>query len=294
MTPPRVLVLGGSGMLGHKLWQVFSGRFDTYVTLRGRDSALARLGIDPERTVPNVSAETFETVVRAVADVRPQVVVNCIGIVKQAPEARDPLSSILVNSLLPHRVAELCRAAGARLIHVSTDCVFSGSAGRYTEADIPDPEDLYGRSKLLGEVADGACLTVRTSIVGRELRRSNGFLEWFLAQAGGSVRGFRRAIFSGLSTAALAEVLAEVISDHPELAGLRHVASEPISKFDLLQLLKDAYGLEVEIVPDDDVVSDRSLDGKRFEQETGLRRKTWPEMAAALAGDETPYHELRS
>jgi len=290
----RVLVLGGSGMLGHKLWQVFSPRFDTYVTRRGGEGAPAALGIDPARSVQNVSAETFETVIRAVANVRPDVVVNCVGIVKQAREASDPVSSILVNSLLPHRLGELCRAVDARLIHVSTDCVFSGRAGRYTESDIPDPEDLYGRSKLLGEVADGDSLTVRTSIIGRELRRSNGLLEWFLGQAGKTVRGFREAIFSGLSTAALAEILATVISDHRGLTGMRHVASEPISKFDLLQLLKDAYGLEVEIVPDDEVVSDRSLDGTRFEQETGLRAKTWPEMAAALAADETPYEQLRS
>ena len=290
----RVLVLGGSGMLGHKLWQVFSPRFDTYVTLRGGEGAPAALGIDPARSVQNISAETFETVIRAVADVRPDVVVNCVGIVKQAREASDPVSSILVNSLLPHRLGELCRAVDARLIHVSTDCVFSGRAGRYTESDIPDPEDLYGRSKLLGEVADGDSLTVRTSIIGRELRRSNGLLEWFLGQAGKTVRGFREAIFSGLSTAALAEILATVISDHRGLTGMRHVASEPISKFDLLQLLKDAYGLEVDIVPDDEVVSDRSLDGTRFEQETRLRTKTWPEMAAALAADETPYEQLRS
>ena len=281
-------------MLGHKLWQVFSPRFDTYVTLRAGDGAPAALGIDPARSVQNISAETFETVIRAVADVRPDVVVNCVGIVKQAREASDPVSSILVNSLLPHRLGELCRAVDARLIHVSTDCVFSGRAGRYTESDIPDPEDLYGRSKLLGEVAGGDSLTVRTSIIGRELRRSNGLLEWFLGQAGKTVRGFREAIFSGLSTAALAEILATVISDHRGLTGMRHVASEPISKFDLLQLLKDAYGLEVEIVPDDEVVSDRSLDGTRFEQETRLRTKTWPEMAAALAADETPYEQLRS
>jgi dTDP-4-dehydrorhamnose reductase len=294
MTKPRVLVLGGSGMLGHKLWQVFDPLFDVYATLRGGDGAPAARGIDPARSVQNVSAETFETVIRAVADVRPDVVVNCVGIVKQAREARDPVSSILVNSLLPHRLAELCRAVDARLIHVSTDCVFSGRAGRYTESDIPDPEDLYGRSKLLGEVADGDSLTVRTSIIGRELRRSNGLLEWFLGQSGKTVRGFRQAIFSGLSTAALAKILAAVISDHRGLTGIRHVASEPISKFDLLQLLKDAYGLEVEIVPDDEVVSDRSLDGTRFQQETGLRAETWPEMAAALAADETSYDQLRS
>ncbi|MDQ3630400.1 MAG: SDR family oxidoreductase [Actinomycetota bacterium] len=290
VTTPRILVLGGSGMLGHKLSQVLSPRLDTHVTVRtaGRTGAL-----DPARTLVDVSADRFETVARAVTSVRPDVVINCIGIVKQARESRDPITSISINSLFPHRLAELCRAEGARLIHVSTDCVFSGRAGRYTENDVPDPVDLYGRSKLLGEAADGDCLTVRTSIVGRELSGANGLLEWFLGQAG-SVRGFQRAIFSGLTTQALAKVLASIISDHGALTGIRHVASEPISKFDLLCLLKDVYGLDVEIVPDDEVVCDRSLDATKFEQETGVHTASWAEMAAGLAADATPYDQLRS
>ncbi|MDQ3849113.1 MAG: SDR family oxidoreductase [Actinomycetota bacterium] len=291
---PRVLVLGGSGMLGHKLCQVLGTRFDVRATVRTSERAVARLGVpDPARTVADVSADRFDTVVRAVATVRPDVVVNCIGIVKQAREARDPIVSISINSLFPHRVAELCRAAGARLIHVSTDCVFSGRAGGYVESDVPDPVDLYGRSKLLGEVEGAGCLTVRTSIIGRELSGANGLIEWFLGQEG-SVRGFRRAIFSGLTTQALARVLASLVCDHGALTGIRHVSSEPISKYDLLCLLKDAYGLGVEIVPDDDVACDRSLDGTKFEQETGLRAPSWAEMVAELAADETPYERMRS
>ena len=281
-------------MLGHKLWQVLSTRMDTFATLRTSDHPAARLRLlDPARTVTDVAADSFETVERSVASVQAQVVVNCIGIVKQAREARDPIPSISINSLFPHRLAALCRAQGARLIHVSTDCVFSGRTGRYDESDIPDPIDLYGRSKLLGEVADGDGLTVRTSIIGRELSGASGLLEWFLAQQG-SVRGFRRAIFSGLTTDALARVLAAIVSDHPSLSGIRHVASEPISKHDLLCMLKDAFHSGVEIVPDDEVVCDRSLDGSRFEQETGLRAPSWPEMVAQLSADTTPYKRLRS
>lgn len=293
MTARRVLVLGGSGMLGHKLWQVLDSRLETHATVRGSDPATPAAILDPERTLVDVSVERFETVARAVASVRPDVVVNCIGIVKQAREARDPLASISINSLFPHRLANVCVAEGARLIHVSTDCVFSGRVGCYTEDDIPDPVDLYGRSKLLGEVDDGDCLTVRTSIIGRELSGASGLLEWFLAQQG-SVRGFRRAIFSGLTTDALARVLAAIVSDHPSLSGIRHVASEPISKHDLLCMLKDAFHSGVEIVPDDEVVCDRSLDASRLEQETGLRAPSWPEMIAQLAADTTPYKRLRS
>ncbi len=294
MTEPRVLILGGTGMLGHKLWQVLSARMDAYVTARtsGRVEALASV-LDPDRTVIGVSAETFETVERAVASIGPDAVLNCIGIVKQAPAAHDPIPSISINSLFPHRLAALCRSEGARLIQISTDCVFSGKAGRYNEDDLPDPVDLYGRSKLLGEVADGDCLTVRTSIIGRELAGANGLLEWFLAQQG-SVRGFRRAIFSGLTTQALARLLAAVVSDHPGLTGIRHVASEPVSKFDLLCMLKDAYHLPLEIVPDDGVVCDRSLDAGKFEHDTQLHVPSWEEMVAELVSDETPYERLRS
>ncbi|MBW3608348.1 MAG: SDR family oxidoreductase [Actinobacteria bacterium] len=279
-------------MLGHKLWQVLGQRMEAYATLRTSEHPAARLGLlDPARTILDVAAGSFDTVERALAFAQPQVVVNCIGIVKQVREARDPIPSISINSLFPHRLAALCRAEGVRLVHVSTDCVFSGRTGRYDESDIPDPVDLYGRSKLLGEV-DGDCLTVRTSIIGRELAGASGLLEWFLAQQG-TVRGFRRAIFSGLTTEALARILASIVSDHRDLTGIWHVASEPISKHDLLFMLKDAYRCDVEIVPDDEVVCDRSLDGRRFEQETGLRAPSWDEMVAQLAADKTPYERLR-
>ena len=280
-------------MLGHKLWQVLGLHLDTHVTVRRGGRAVALGILDSDRTLTDVSADRLDTVAGAVATVRPDVVVNCIGIVKQADEARDPIASISINSLFPHRLAQLCGAEGIRLIHVSTDCVFSGRAGHYTEDDIPDPVDLYGRSKLLGEVAEGDCLTVRTSIIGRELWGANGLLEWFLG-ATGSVRGFRRAIFSGLTTQALATTLASIICDHRTLAGIRHVAAEPISKFDLLGLLRDAYGLTVEIVADETVVCDRSLNATMLEQETGLRAPSWAEMVAQLAADETPYERLRS
>jgi len=263
------------------------------VTVRDGDLEPARLALlDPARTTTGVSAESFDSVESAVAARDPDVVVNCIGIVKQAAEARDPLVSITVNSLFPHRLAQLCRARGARLIHVSTDCIFSGRDGMYGENDIPDPVDLYGRSKLLGEVDDG-CLTIRTSIIGRELSGAGGLLEWFLAQHG-SVRGFRRAIFSGLTTEALAELLATLICEHRELNGIRHVASAPISKHDLLGMLREAYGLDVRIVADDEMICDRSLDGTKLERETGLRAPSWAQMIAALAADETPYEQLRS
>src|SRR5437763_3432503 len=248
----RVLILGGSGMLGHKLWQTLAPRFDAYVTFRGDARAYAHTGLfDPTHSLGGVSAQDFDSVARAFAAARPDAVVNCIGVVKQDASAKDPLTSIEVNALFPHRLAQLARASGARLVHLSTDCVFSGRAGNYDERARPDAEDLYGRTKLLGEVACDGCLTIRTSMIGRELAGAHGLLEWFLSQDGGRVRGFRRAVFSGFTTPALAEVLARLLSEHKGLSGVWHAAADPINKFDLLSLVKELYGLRVEIEPDE-------------------------------------------
>ncbi len=279
-------------MLGHKLWQVSRERFETYVTCRQRPSWDSLFAGD--NVLTNISVEDHDSVVRAVSRARPDVVVNCVGIVKQAPAAKDSLVSIAVNSLFPHRLADLCAAVGSRLIQISTDCVFTGRQGNYREDHTPDADDLYGRSKLLGEVEGPNRLTLRTSIIGRELAASWGLVEWFLShQDNKSVLGFRRAIFSGLTTLALSETLVELVARDVRLEGVWHVASAPISKFDLLRMLKDAYGLDVEITPDENVVLDRSLDAARFWTETGLERPKWEAMIRGLVRDSTPYAEIR-
>lgn len=290
----KVLVLGGSGMLGHRLWQTLDGRFDTYATVRRPLPQLEQLGLpDRGRLISGVAADDFGPVLKAVESVQPDVVVNCIGIVKQAEAARDPVVSISVNALFPQRLARECRERGVRLIHISTDCVFSGRKGGYTESDPPDPEDLYGRSKLLGEVEGPGCLTLRTSMIGRELETSFGLVEWFLGQEGKAVSGYRRAIFSGFTTMALSRIVSRIIAEHPELEGLYHVASEPVSKFDLLLLIKEVYGLHIEIRPDESVLSDRSLNGGRFRQATGFTAPSWPDMIKEMHSDRTPYSEMR-
>jgi dTDP-4-dehydrorhamnose reductase len=290
---PRVkaLVLGGTGMLGHKVSEVFSSRFDTWSTVR---SAPQSNGILPaERVIPGVHVEDLDTVAVAVATARPDVIVNCVGIVKQLAAAKAAIPSIEVNALFPHRLAKLAESVGAQMIQISTDCVFSGRKGFYSEGDEPDPVDLYGRTKQLGETECEHTLTVRTSIVGRELTGANGLLEWFLLQSG-SVRGFRRAIFSGVTTRTLAETLALVIEEHPTLNGVWHVASEPINKYDLLREFARVNHRDLRIEPDDSVEIDRSLNDKRFRAATQTTRPAWPEMLDELTRDPTPYEELRA
>jgi len=290
----RVLILGAAGMLGHKLWQVYRDRFDTWATVRSGYPEYAVYALfDPQRLLSGVDAFNFDTVVRALATVRPDAVINCIGIIKQLPTAKDPIVSLTVNSLFPHRLAHLCQAAGARLIHISTDCVFSGRKGMYSEDDISDAEDLYGRSKFLGEVDAPGCLTLRTSIVGRELQSANGLVEWFLSSRGGRVRGYTGAIYSGFTTLALADIIADVLDRHPALSGVYQVSSEPITKYDLLCLLRDASGIQIEIEPYPDVQIDRSLDSSRFRAATGFAPPPWAEMVGAMAADPTPYDQWR-
>jgi dTDP-4-dehydrorhamnose reductase len=240
-----------------------------------------------------LAADDIEAFDKLAQETKPAVVVNCIGIVKQDAAAKDPITSITVNSLFPHKLAQVCEHIDARLIHLSTDCVFSGHQGNYTEDDNPDPVDLYGRTKLLGETQQRKCLAIRTSMIGRELSGAHGLIEWFLSQEGKQVRGFKRAIFSGFTTLALAELLAEVIDRHPNLSGLYHVSAAAISKFDLLTLVRDVYGVEVQIEPDENFVCDRSLNSARFRQTTDFVPPNWRDMIQRMHDDPTPYEKIR-
>lgn len=291
----RVLILGAGGMLGHKVWQIFRDRFDCRAAVRTR---LPLPLFDDERVIDGFDAADFDGVRRLIGTARPDVVVNCVGVVKQLAAAHDPIASITLNALFPHIVARASAEAGARMIHISTDCVFAGTKGQYVETDLPDASDLYGRSKLLGEVTGAEQgpqpLTIRTSIIGRELRTSNGLVEWLLANRGGSVAGFTRAVFSGVTTTVLAETLATILEQQPALHGLYHVAAAAISKYDLLVMLNEALGAAVAITPDDRVVIDRSLDATRFQSATGLAAPAWQDMIGALAAESPLYERWRT
>lgn len=285
----RVLILGGDGMLGHRLLRQLAPRHEVAVTLRRdlrdyRAFALFHEG----NAFPNVMATDPTRLLEVLADFRPAAVVNCIGIVKQRESAKDAIASLEINALLPHRLAVMARAIGARLIHLSTDCVFSGSRGNYREDDPADAQDLYGRSKLLGEVGEAPALTLRTSIIGPELSRKSGLLEWFLAQRGRRIEGYRRAIFSGFTTAELARVIENLLVSHAQASGLYHVSSAPISKYELLSRIGAALGLDVAIEPDDAFVCDRSLDSTRFRTAFGYRPPGWEAMIAELATEVAP------
>jgi len=288
MRKSKILILGGTGMLGHVLLKYLFENSDHDVYATSRNTSEIPGYFPPELAErflkENIDANSFDTIIGALATVKPQTVINCIGITKQLPIASNPLPIITLNAQFPHRLSLACNVANARMIHMSTDCVFDGRKGMYTEDDTPTPGDLYGRTKFLGEVNSPNCLTFRKSLIGHELRGKLGLVEWFLAQAG-KVRGFKKAIYSGFSTIEFARIIRDYVLPNEQLNGIYHVSSEPISKFDLLHLVADKYGKAIEIEPHEDVALDRSLLSDRFRTRTGYIPPSWPEMIDAMHAD---------
>lgn len=273
-------------MLGHTLFSYLSSQkqWDVYATTRTLEGLSPWFPEDLARNVrPLVDADNLDTVVRALASIRPDIVINCIGLIKQLPMASDPLTAITVNSQLPHRISLICRTAGARLIHLSTDCVFNGKKGNYKESDPSNAEDLYGRTKYLGEVSYPHCITIRTSIIGHELKEYHGLTEWFLRQK--SIKGYTNANFSGLPTIEISNIIGNYIIPNEQLKGLYNVSSQPISKYELLKLVADQYSKEVVIEPHDDIKIDRSLDSSLFQKETHYTPPSWPELVKKMYDD---------
>ncbi|KLU67602.1 dTDP-4-dehydrorhamnose reductase [Desulfosporosinus acididurans] len=290
----KVLILGGSGMLGHTLFRHLAGErnLDVFTTVRSSKVLSDWRPRDQMKKVrQGIDIHQMERLVEVFGEVKPDIVINCIGIIKQIPEAEDPIETITINALLPHRIASLCSKAGARMIHISTDCVFDGEKGNYAESDVSNARDLYGRAKYLGEVAYPHCITLRTSIIGHELKGNYGLLEWFLSQKDG-VRGFRNVIYSGFPTIELSRIIADYVIPNSEMSGLYHVSSNPISKYELLKLINAQYGKNINIEPEDGVRSDRSLNSSVFRSLTGYSPPTWEELINEMYQDylQGPYH----
>lgn len=289
----HVLILGGTGMLGHKLCQRLPAEFRVSATIRQAYDLSAMYADVYSRAelVPGLDVLREGALESTLRSIKPDAIVNCIGVVKQKAEAEDRYLSVAINAFLPHRLAKWCAANGSRLVHVSTDCVFDGQRGSYHEGDASNATDLYGRSKFLGETdaTETAAVTLRTSIIGRELFEPyHGLIEWFLGLRGGHCKGFVNAVFSGFTTDELCRVIALVLK-RPGLKGLYHVASRPVNKYDLLKLVNEVYGANVSIERDEAFHCDRSLVMDRFAAETGYAPPEWPAMIHEMRDDATPY-----
>jgi dTDP-4-dehydrorhamnose reductase len=276
----KILVLGVTGMLGSVVFKHLSLKTQHQVwgTLRNKSG----LEYFPQQTheylYKNIDVLDQDVLVSVLSRVQPDVVINCIGLIKQLSDANDPLVALPINSIFPHRLAKLCLLVNARLIHISTDCVFNGRKGMYSEDDVSDAEDLYGKSKYIGELHDlPHAITLRTSIIGHELNSNESLLDWFLSQTG-AVNGYKKAIFSGLPTVELVNVITDLVIPNTHLHGLYHVSVDPIDKYLLLKLIADVYGKEIHIEADEKVEIDRSLDSARFRQATGYEAPSWPKL----------------
>jgi len=279
----KIMILGANGMLGNAVLRYFADKTGHEPVGIVRSATAARSLPQSLHASLRVggSIEDPDALTQLFREVRPELVINCIGVVKQLAAAKDPLNAIPINSVLPHRLARLCDLVGARLIHLSTDCVFSGRKGMYREEDVPDADDVYGRTKLLGEVTEPHTLTLRTSIIGHELSSAHSLVDWFLGQEGG-VRGFSKAIFSGFPTVEIARIIDRYVIGNTALHGLYHLSAEPIDKAALLRLVALQYGKQIEIHDDSSVVIDRSLDSSPFRSATGFVPEPWPELVRRM------------
>ncbi|TGK21407.1 dTDP-4-dehydrorhamnose reductase family protein [Leptospira kmetyi] len=288
----KILILGASGMLGSAIFRILSeSSHNVFGTIRNSEFLRFFSREDGNRLFSSVDVLNQDDLIDVFTRIKPDIVINCIGLIKQQKSAKDPLTVLPINSILPHRLSNLCKMIGARLILMSTDCVFNGKKGFYSEVDISDAEDLYGKSKEIGEIANEPhVFTIRTSIIGHELNSNHSLINWFLSQET-EVKGYKKAIFSGFPTSEIAEILKNVVIPRTDLYGLYHISSNPISKLDLLTLVADVYGKKIRILESDEVVIDRSLDSQKFRKETGFVPKEWKLLVQDMKSYRDKYLE---
>lgn len=275
----KVLILGASGMLGNAMLRMFSedDAIDVYGSVRNNSFQKYFPANLANKLVVCSDITRDKDLSQLIATSNPDVVINCVGVTKHLSNADDPLIVVPINTLLPHRLEKICSNRETRVIHISTDCVFSGTKGNYLESDNMDVSDLYGVSKYLGELHSPNSITIRTSIIGHELNSQYGLLEWFLSQAS-TCNGYTKAIFSGLPTVVLAKIIRDIVIPMHDLSGLYHVASKPIAKYDLLLKIAEIYGKGISIIPDDSLVIDRSLSADLFRDATGYSSPEWSDL----------------
>ncbi len=279
----KILVLGASGMLGHAMIRILSENknFEVYGSIRSKKVKKFFSKNISNNLVECKDLTNYNNLLDIFNKVKPNILINCISVSKEVLIKSDPLMMVSIYSLLPHQLAKICGLNNARLIHISTDGIFSGLKGRYVESDKLDVQDLYGVAKFIGEVNNESSITIRTSIIGHELEKKNGLLEWFLAQKK-SCKCFDRAIFSGFPTIVLAQIVRDVIIPRSDLSGIYHVASNPISKCKLLRLIAKIYGKKIKIIPDKKKIMDRSLNSKYFKNNTGYISPDWPSLVKIM------------
>jgi len=291
----RILILGVSGLIGHKLFQELSPDFEVFGTLHKSKNYYGNIALfSRQNIIENVNVAEFEIFKGILLAINPDVIINCVGITKRKDEIDDPFIALTINSVFPHRLADWAKNTGKRIIHFSTDCVFDGKIGNYDESSLTTAEDMYGRTKALGEIKYSHTLTLRSSFIGQELFGKTELLEWFLSQKGKQVKGFKNTLYSGVSTIFMACVVRDIIINHSNLSGLYNLAPEkPISKYDLICIAREAYNIKVDIISDEEHVHLPTLDGSKLRNEICLTVPSWQEMMIELSSAKGFYLNLK-
>jgi dTDP-4-dehydrorhamnose reductase len=287
----RVIILGVSGMIGHRLFMDMSQKFETFGTLKNDKIFYENNSLfGKKNVVENMDVLNFEVLTGALAAIDPDVIINCVGITKRKKEIENTRRTLYINALFPHKLAEWSKVNNKRIIHFSTDCVFDGKIGNYSEESLTTAKDLYGRTKALGEINYNHALTLRSSFIGRELFSKTELLEWFLSQKGSSIKGYTKALYTGVSTTFLSQIIADIIENHPNLSGIKQLSTEnPISKYELLCLAREAFKCKIEIVPDDTLEIKSTLKGNKLKDALGYTVPSWAKMMNDLARDFINY-----
>ncbi len=287
----RVIILGVSGMIGHRLFMDMSQKFETFGTLKNDKNFYENNSLfGKKNVVENMDVLNFEVLTGALAAIDPDVIINCVGITKRKKEIENTRRTLYINALFPHKLAEWSKVNNKRIIHFSTDCVFDGKIGNYREESLTTAKDLYGRTKALGEINYNHALTLRSSFIGRELFSKTELLEWFLSQKGSSIKGYTKALYTGVSTTFLSQIIADIIENHPNLSGIKQLSTEnPISKYELLCLAREAFKCKIEIVPDDTLEIKSTLKGNKLKDALGYTVPSWAKMMNDLARDFINY-----
>ena len=287
----RILILGVSGLIGHKLLQELSADFEVFGTLHKKKNLYGNCPLFTDKNIiENINVVEFEILKGVLFAINPDVILNCVGITKRKIDTENPLKTININSAFPHLLANWAKTNQKRVIHFSTDCVFDGKIGNYTEKSLTNAEDLYGRTKALGEINYNHTLTIRSSFIGQELFDKTELLDWFIAQNGKQIKGYKNTFYSGVSTIFMARVVKNIILNFPNLSGLYQLAPDkPISKYELLNLAKEAWNVKVDIIPDDEHVHNPTLDAGKLKYEINLIVPSWREMMNELASNKGFY-----
>ena len=283
----KILVLGVSGMIGHQFFKYFSAKTDYEVsgTIRSLTNLSKVFSPKEQKHIQSgVDATNFDSIMNVFLKFKPDIVINCIGIIKQLSDANNHYDSIYINAFFPHRLAKLCSISNVRLIHLSTDCVFDGKSGNYFETENANATDLYGKTKYLGEVDYPHAITIRKSAIGHELNSNVGLLDWFLSQSG-NTKGYSNAIFSGITTLELAKIIDNYIIPNSNLHGLYHISAQPINKYELLKMIAEVYKKQIEIIPYAEFKINRSLNSDKFQTATGFKPKSWQIMLEEMHTD---------